>query len=156
LELRAVTARNRGGRTVLDGVDLVVPGGTTLAVVGRSGAGKSLLAALAGRLADPDSGEVLLDGVPLRELDRHTLRRAIGYAFERPALLGGPSRTRSASATLNRPRTGSGRPPEPPAPTTSYAVFPTVTRHPAPRPRCPAVRPNASVWQGRSPAAGGC
>ncbi|MGW0654861.1 ABC transporter ATP-binding protein [Streptomyces umbrinus] len=88
LELRAVTARNRGGRTVLDGVDLVVPGGTTLAVVGRSGAGKSLLAALAGRLADPDSGEVLLDGVPLRELDRPTLRRAIGYAFERPALLG--------------------------------------------------------------------
>ncbi|WP_435864751.1 ABC transporter ATP-binding protein [Streptomyces umbrinus] len=88
LELRAVTARNHGGRTVLDGVDLVVPGGTTLAVVGRSGAGKSLLAALAGRLADPDSGEVLLDGVPLRELDRPTLRRAIGYAFERPALLG--------------------------------------------------------------------
>lgn len=88
LELRGVTAR-RGGRAVLDGVDLVVPGGTTLAVVGRSGAGKSLLAALAGRLADPDAGEVLLDGVPLRELTRDELRRAIGHAFERPALLGG-------------------------------------------------------------------
>jgi ATP-binding cassette subfamily B protein len=88
LELRGVTAR-RGGRAVLDGVDLVVPGGTTLAVVGRSGAGKSLLAALAGRLADPDAGEVLLDGVPLRELTRAELRRAIGHAFERPALLGG-------------------------------------------------------------------
>ncbi|WP_405650843.1 ABC transporter ATP-binding protein [Streptomyces sp. NBC_00019] len=88
LELRGVTAR-RGGRAVLDGVDLVVPGGTTLAVVGRSGAGKSLLAALAGRLADPDAGEILLDGVPLRELTRDELRRAIGHAFERPALLGG-------------------------------------------------------------------
>ncbi|GGU31113.1 ABC transporter ATP-binding protein [Streptomyces coeruleorubidus] len=88
LELRGVTAR-RGGRTVLDEVDLVVPGGTTLAVVGRSGAGKSLLAALAGRLADPDAGEVLLDGVPLRELPHDDLRRAIGYAFARPALLGG-------------------------------------------------------------------
>ncbi|MEU5575562.1 ABC transporter ATP-binding protein, partial [Streptomyces coeruleorubidus] len=88
LELRDVTAR-RGGRTVLDGVDLVVPGGTTLAVVGRSGAGKSLLAALAGRLADPDAGEVLLDGVPLRELPHDDLRHAIGYAFARPALLGG-------------------------------------------------------------------
>nr|WP_151475821.1 ABC transporter ATP-binding protein [Streptomyces albicerus] len=87
LELCEVTVR-RAGRTVLDGVDLVVPGGTTLAVVGRSGTGKSLLAAVAGRLADPDSGEVLLDGVPLRELDRRELRRAIGYAFERPALLG--------------------------------------------------------------------
>ncbi|MFI1561995.1 ABC transporter ATP-binding protein [Streptomyces sp. NPDC020490] len=87
LELRGVTAR-RGGRTVLDGVDLIVPGGTTLAVVGRSGAGKSLLAALAGRLADPEAGEVLLDGVPLRELTHEELRRAVGYAFERPALLG--------------------------------------------------------------------
>ncbi|WP_030247729.1 ABC transporter ATP-binding protein [Streptomyces sp. NRRL S-455] len=87
LELRGVTAR-RGGRTVLDGVDLVVPGGTTLAVVGRSGAGKSLLAALAGRLSDPDAGEVLLDGVPLRELPHDDLRRAVGYAFARPALLG--------------------------------------------------------------------
>lgn len=88
LELRGVTAR-RGGRTLLDGVDLVVPGGSTLAVVGRSGAGKSLLAALAGRLADPDGGTVLLDGVPLPELDHDELRGAIGCAFERPALLGG-------------------------------------------------------------------
>ncbi|WP_324788197.1 ABC transporter ATP-binding protein [Streptomyces sp. H51] len=87
LELRGVTAR-RGGRTVLDGADLVVPGGTTLAVVGRSGAGKSLLAALAGRLDDPEAGEVLLDGVPLRELTHEELRRAVGFAFERPALLG--------------------------------------------------------------------
>ncbi|MFF7313990.1 ABC transporter transmembrane domain-containing protein [Streptomyces sp. NPDC008137] len=88
LELRGVTAR-RGGRVVLDGVDLVVPGGTTMAVVGPSGAGKSLLAALAGRLADPDEGEVLLDGVPLRDLTHADLRGAVGYAFARPALLGG-------------------------------------------------------------------
>ncbi|MEU0743345.1 ABC transporter ATP-binding protein [Streptomyces sp. NPDC006134] len=87
LELRGVSAR-RGGRAVLDGVDLVVPGGTTLAVVGRSGSGTSLLAAIAGRLADPDAGQVLLDGVPLPELSRAELRRAVGYAFARPALLG--------------------------------------------------------------------
>ncbi|MER5940568.1 ABC transporter ATP-binding protein [Streptomyces sp. NPDC001928] len=87
LELRGVIAR-RGGTIVLDGVDLVVPGGTTLAVVGRSGAGKSVLAALAGRLADPDGGEVLLDGVPLSELTRDDLRGAVAYAFERPVLLG--------------------------------------------------------------------
>ncbi|MEI5523121.1 ABC transporter ATP-binding protein [Streptomyces brasiliscabiei] len=88
LELRSVTVR-RGERVVLDGVDLVVPGGATVAVVGRSGAGKSLLAAVAGRLVDPDEGEVRLDGVPLPELDRRELRRAIVHAFERPALLGG-------------------------------------------------------------------
>ncbi|MEU6715326.1 ABC transporter ATP-binding protein [Nonomuraea sp. NPDC046802] len=68
--------------------DLTLPGGTVTAVVGRSGAGKSLLAALAGRLADPERGTVLLDGVPLRELSRGELSRAIGYAFERPVLLG--------------------------------------------------------------------
>ncbi|MEU4929883.1 ABC transporter ATP-binding protein [Streptomyces yokosukanensis] len=87
LELRAVGAL-RGGRTVLDAVDLTVPGGTTLAVVGRSGAGKSLLAQIAGRLADPDTGEVLLDGVRLRDLAHGELRDAVAYAFERPALPG--------------------------------------------------------------------
>ncbi|MEU1407755.1 ABC transporter ATP-binding protein [Streptomyces sp. NPDC005728] len=87
LELRGVTAR-RGGRTVLADVDLVVPGGTTLAVVGRSGTGKSVLAELAGRLADPDTGEVLLDGVPLSALTHTELRRSVSYAFERPVLLG--------------------------------------------------------------------
>ncbi|MCI0385927.1 ABC transporter ATP-binding protein [Streptomyces sp. CNQ085] len=87
LELRGVTAV-RGGREVLRGVDLVVPGGTTVAVVGRSGAGKSTLAALAGRLADPDEGQVLLDGVPLDGIGSAELRREVGHAFERPALFG--------------------------------------------------------------------
>lgn len=87
LELRGVTVR-AGGAPAIDGLDLVVPAGALVAIVGRSGAGKSLLAALAGRLADPDEGEVLLDGVPLHELDRRELRAAIGYGFERPALFG--------------------------------------------------------------------
>lgn len=87
IELRGVTA-GAGGRTVLDRLDLVIPAGAFVAVVGRSGSGKSLLAALAGRLVDPDEGEVLLDGIALRELSRNELRREIGYGFERPALLG--------------------------------------------------------------------
>ncbi len=73
---------------VIDGLDLAVPAGATVAVVGRSGAGKSLLAALAGRLADPDQGHVLLDGVALPHLSREQLRGAVGFAFERPALVG--------------------------------------------------------------------
>ncbi len=88
LRLRGVCAR-RGGRQVLHDVDLTVPGGTTLALVGRSGTGKSVLAAVAGRLADPDAGDVTLDGVALRDLTHEELRREVGYAFERPALLGG-------------------------------------------------------------------
>lgn len=74
--------------TGLRGVDLVVPGGGSVAVVGRSGSGKSLLAAIAGRLIDPAEGTVRLDGVPLPDLSRHELRRAIGYAFDRPVLVG--------------------------------------------------------------------
>ncbi|HWF34331.1 MAG TPA: ABC transporter ATP-binding protein [Solirubrobacteraceae bacterium] len=87
LEFRGVTA-SAGGRTVLAGLDLLLPAGALVAVVGRSGAGKSLLAALAGRLVDPDEGEVLLDGMPLAELSRRELRREIGYGFERPILIG--------------------------------------------------------------------
>jgi ATP-binding cassette subfamily B protein len=87
LELRGVTVV-RDGAAVLDGVDLRVPGGATVAVVGRSGAGKSLLAAVAGRLLDPDEGHVLLDGVRLDRVGPGELRREVGYAFSRPALFG--------------------------------------------------------------------
>jgi ATP-binding cassette subfamily B protein len=87
VELRGVTVLI-GDRPVLDEVDLHIPGGASVAVVGRSGAGKSTLAAVVGRLIDPHGGEVLLDGVPLPELDRSELRRQVSYGFERPALLG--------------------------------------------------------------------
>lgn len=87
LELRDVTVR-AGGRAVFDRVSLVVPGGALVAVVGSSGSGKSVLAALAGRLVHPDEGSVLLDGADLRSLPRDELRRAVSYGFARPALLG--------------------------------------------------------------------
>ncbi|RGC67681.1 putative multidrug export ATP-binding/permease protein [Micromonospora sp. MW-13] len=88
LRLSAVSVYADDGRPVLDGVDLSVPAGATVAVVGPSGAGKSTLAAVAGRLHDPDAGEVRLDGVPLPRLRPDALRRAVGYAFDRPALVG--------------------------------------------------------------------
>ncbi|MEV1054460.1 ABC transporter ATP-binding protein [Streptomyces sp. NPDC049887] len=87
LEFRDVSVV-RDGRTVLRGVDLVVPGGATLALVGRSGSGKTALARLPGRLDDPDTGTVFLDGVPVAEVEREVLRREVAYAFERPALFG--------------------------------------------------------------------
>ncbi|MFE7187270.1 ATP-binding cassette domain-containing protein, partial [Streptomyces erythrochromogenes] len=87
LELRDVRVV-RGGSAVLHDISLVIPGGSTVAVVGRSGAGKTVFAAVAGRLADPDAGQVLLDGVPLRELTAEALRREVGHAFDRPVLLG--------------------------------------------------------------------
>jgi ATP-binding cassette subfamily B protein len=87
IEFRRVTVRS-GDETVFDGIDLVIAAGALVGVVGRSGSGKSLLAALAGRLTDPDEGIVLLDGVDMRELDRRALRRAVSYGFAQPALFG--------------------------------------------------------------------
>ncbi|MER7169501.1 ABC transporter ATP-binding protein, partial [Micromonospora sp. NPDC000207] len=88
LRLAGVGVLAADGRPILHGVDLTVAAGTTVAVVGPSGAGKSTLAAVAGRLYDPDTGEVSLDGVPLPRLDHEALRAAVGYAFDRPVLVG--------------------------------------------------------------------
>lgn len=87
VELRGVTVR-MGDRVVLDQLDLDVPAGACIATVGRSGTGKSVLVSLVGRLLDPQHGEVLVDGVVVSELQPAQLRRAVTYAFERPALLG--------------------------------------------------------------------
>ncbi len=72
----------------LDGIDLAIPAGRLVAVVGESGAGKSTLAAVVGGLLTPDAGRVTLDGVDLADADPDALRREVAYAFERPALLG--------------------------------------------------------------------
>lgn len=100
LELRSVTVEGEAG-PILENMTVTVPGGAVAAVVGASGSGKSMLAAVAARLRDPDGGEVLLDGVPLRDLSREALREAVGIATERPALAGerladamGPGRPR--------------------------------------------------------------
>ncbi|GGV82279.1 ABC transporter ATP-binding protein [Streptomyces griseoloalbus] len=90
----------RDGRQVLRADGVRVPGGATAAVVGRSGAGKSVLAAVAGRLIDPDEGQVLLDGVRLDRLTREALRTEVAYAFERPA----PAEGTVAEAVATGPR----------------------------------------------------
>jgi ATP-binding cassette, subfamily B, bacterial len=87
LRLSGITVRH-GGEVVLRDLDLAVPPGAAVALVGRSGAGKSTLARLAGRLADPDAGTVLLDGTDLREFTKAFLRESVVYAFERPELVG--------------------------------------------------------------------
>lgn len=76
------------GKALLRDVTFTAPAGRSVAVVGASGAGKSLVAALAGRLHDPDSGQVRLDGTPLPLLGKDELRGAVAYAFERPTLVG--------------------------------------------------------------------
>ena len=62
------------GRPVLPDLDLTVPAGQTLALVGTTGAGKTTLAKLATRFYDPTGGRVLLDGIDVRELASDSLR----------------------------------------------------------------------------------
>lgn len=70
------------GAPVLDGIDLTVPAGGSLAVVGPTGAGKSTLGYLVPRLYDVTGGRVTLDGVDVRDLDFDTLARAVGVVSQ--------------------------------------------------------------------------
>jgi ATP-binding cassette subfamily B protein len=89
--LPEVTSAARGGRTavfesirfgyrdavVLPRLNLTIPAGQTVALVGATGAGKTTIARLLARLYDPDEGRVLLDGVDLRQLSERSLRHEI-------------------------------------------------------------------------------
>ncbi|MEV7414728.1 ABC transporter ATP-binding protein [Streptomyces sp. NPDC089919] len=99
VRLRGVTVRH-AGETVLDRLDLDLPAGACVALVGRTGSGKSLLAGLPGRLTDPDEGEVSIGGVPVRELPLEQLRNLVVHAFERPELYG---RTVHEAIAFGRP-----------------------------------------------------
>jgi ATP-binding cassette subfamily B protein len=72
----------RGGAPVLDGLDLVVPAGQSVALVGETGSGKSSAAKLIARFYDVTGGRVLLDGVDVRELALRELRSQVGIVFE--------------------------------------------------------------------------
>ena len=79
IEFRDVVFRYPGTeRDVLDGLSFRIPAGSTTALVGPTGAGKSTLVALLTRRFDPDAGEILLDGVPLRLLPLAQLREVMG------------------------------------------------------------------------------
>jgi len=72
---------------VLQGLNLAIEAGETLALVGTSGAGKTTIAALVPRLIDPWDGRVLLDGMDLREVELASLRAEVGLVLQDPFLL---------------------------------------------------------------------
>jgi ATP-binding cassette subfamily B protein len=71
----------------LDGIDLVIPAGGSVAVVGATGSGKTTLGYLTARLYDPNSGTISLDGVDLRELSFADLSTAVGVVSQETYLL---------------------------------------------------------------------
>ena len=70
------------GRRVLDGMDLVVPGGQAIALVGATASGKSTVARLIPRFYDIDAGHIRVDGIDVREARVRDVRRAVGLVFE--------------------------------------------------------------------------
>ena len=75
-------------RPILDGFTLEIPAGTSLALVGSTGSGKSTAAALLARFYDPLGGSVTIGGVDVRELRLDELRRGVGLVFEETFLFG--------------------------------------------------------------------
>ncbi len=95
----------RGGRQVLHDVSLVVPAGLVTALLAPSGAGKSTLLRCLNRLVAPDSGQVLLQGRDILELEPRVLRRRVGLVAQVPVMLPGTVRDNVLYA-IDEPRAG--------------------------------------------------
>ena len=74
---------------IFSGFSLHIPSGTTVALVGQSGSGKSTVICLLERFYDPDAGEVLIDGVDLKKLNLRCVRENIGLVSQEPVLFTG-------------------------------------------------------------------
>ena len=82
IRFRDVTFAYPGGTPVLDGFDLTIPAGMSLAIVGQNGAGKTTLAKLLCRLYDPQNGAIEIDGTDVRELDLTEWRTRLAAVFQ--------------------------------------------------------------------------
>jgi ATP-binding cassette subfamily B protein len=102
----ASTASPTSGRAVLREIDLDVPAGRTVALVGPTGSGKTSLVALISRLYDPVAGAVLLDGADVRDVSLRSVRGAVAVVSDDPFLF-------SASVAENIAYARAGGPPVP-------------------------------------------
>ncbi len=91
------------GPEVLHGIDLDVAAGTTVALVGHTGAGKSTIAKLIARFYDPTGGRITVDGIDLRELTQDSLRRQLGIVPQEGFLFAG---TVADNIAFGRPEAG--------------------------------------------------
>ena len=82
IRFRNVTFAYPGSPPILDEFDLVIPAGTSLAIVGQNGVGKTTIAKLLCRLYDPQSGAIEVDGIDLRDLDVASWRSRLAAVFQ--------------------------------------------------------------------------
>jgi ABC-type multidrug transport system fused ATPase/permease subunit len=99
-----VNPTRTSGRAVLRDIDLDVPAGRTVALVGATGSGKTSLVALISRLYDPVAGAVLLDGVDVREVRLGSLRAAVAVVSDDPFLFSASVAENIAYARPDAPR----------------------------------------------------
>jgi ATP-binding cassette subfamily B protein len=88
IEFREVTHTYGNSAPVLNKLSLYIKSGERVALVGESGSGKTTIVKLLSRFYDPQSGEILLDGIPLTELSFQHLRGAVGFVFQETYLFG--------------------------------------------------------------------
>ncbi|MBN1174880.1 MAG: ABC transporter ATP-binding protein [Micromonosporaceae bacterium] len=100
LDLKGIRFGYTEHRPVLPSLNLLVPAGQTVALVGATGAGKSTIARLVARFYDPDEGSISIDGIDLRKLSDHDLRRAIIMVTQENFLFSG---TIAENIALGRP-----------------------------------------------------
>jgi ATP-binding cassette subfamily B protein len=89
IDFEEVSFAYNGGALALDRIDLRVPPGQTVALVGATGAGKSTMAKLVARFYDPTDGRVLVDEHDLREITSHSLRSQMGIVPQEAFLFSG-------------------------------------------------------------------
>ncbi|MCL2227248.1 MAG: ABC transporter ATP-binding protein/permease [Oscillospiraceae bacterium] len=82
VEFKDMSFGYEGAKFGIEGLNLAIPAGGRIAIVGENGAGKSTLTKLLLRLYDVDSGSVMINGRDIREYDIHALRRKIGIAYQ--------------------------------------------------------------------------
>jgi ATP-binding cassette, subfamily B, multidrug efflux pump len=103
IELRGVEFSYQPGSPVLRGVDLSIEPGRVVALVGKTGAGKTTIAGLVARFHDPTAGVVLVDGVDVRSVSQRSLRRQMALVQQDPFLFAG---TIADNIRFGRPEAG--------------------------------------------------
>ncbi|KAF2296487.1 hypothetical protein GH714_040445 [Hevea brasiliensis] len=98
--IRNLTKKSDAGVTILGGVNLDIPKGVVVGIIGPSGSGKSTLLRSLNRLWEPPSDAVFLDGRDIRDLDVLSLRRKVGMLFQIPALFEGQAQRVALARTL--------------------------------------------------------
>jgi len=89
IELRDVSFLYKTGEVVMEGMNLKIPAGTTVAIVGPTGSGKSTLVNLICRFYEPTSGEILIDGIDYKKRTQEWLHSHLGYVLQTPQLFSG-------------------------------------------------------------------